>query len=203
MAIWTMQPSWRRALVAAGAFLLGGGAANGWVLLAGHAPPMNEAAREGETALVLAGGLRGGRPSPLLEDRLEVALELVRSGRVAKLLLSGNKASPTGDEPAAMRRWLTERGVADASLIVDGESHDTFTSVFRARHAYRLNRLIIVTQPFHLPRAIFIAKSLGLEALASPVPPGRFRGDLRHPVRELVSRSAAVVDRLRGRGAAS
>ena len=115
--------------------------------------------------LVLGCGLGpDGKPKPMLHDRMTTAVLLYRSGLADRLLLSGDGISPDYDEPGAMAAFALERGVPLEALILDREGVNTDASLRRARDVYGMERLLIVTQKYHLPRALFLAESYGLEA---------------------------------------
>jgi vancomycin permeability regulator SanA len=106
-----------------------------------------------------------GTPSPFLAARLELARRLYVAGRVERLLLSGDGAAPEYDEPAAMRRYLLDRGVPDDVLATDAYGLDTYDSCWRADRTYGYRALTVVTQTYHLPRAVATARALGLDAV--------------------------------------
>ncbi|MEA4945313.1 MAG: ElyC/SanA/YdcF family protein [Propionicimonas sp.] len=106
----------------------------------------------------------GGRPSGFLRARLDMAVELYRRGRVEQLLVSGDGRSRFQDEPAAMRAYLVAHGVPEAAIGVDAEGLDTYASCARARDVFGLRRLVVVSQRYHLPRALAICRLLGIEA---------------------------------------
>ncbi|MGI8458069.1 MAG: SanA/YdcF family protein [Propionibacteriaceae bacterium] len=106
-----------------------------------------------------------GTPSPFLAARLELARQLYVAGRVGHLLLSGDGAAPKYDEPAAMQRFLLDRGVPSAALTTDPYGLDTYDSCWRARWVYGHQRLTVVTQSYHLPRAVATARALGVDAV--------------------------------------
>lgn len=105
-----------------------------------------------------------GTPSHALEDRLLTGLELYRRGLVDKLLLSGDHGRKDYDEVNAMRVYCENRGVPKHDLFLDHAGFDTYDSLYRARDVFEVERLVVVTQRFHLPRALYIARQLGLEA---------------------------------------
>lgn len=118
-----------------------------------------------EVALVLGAEVYpGGRPSGFLRARLDVAADLHRRGLVSKLLLSGDGRSRFYDEPAAMRDYLVGEGIPEAALILDREGLDTYASCARARDVFGLTRLTVVSQRYHLPRALAICGLLGIDA---------------------------------------
>jgi SanA protein len=151
-----------------------------------------EAAPAVPWGIVFGAGLApGGEPSPILAERLETALLLWRTGRVERLLLTGN-ADPYHDEIRSMRRYLTKGGVPDRAISVDLEGVSTFDSCWRARSVFGIQRAILVTQAFHLPRAVFLARAAGIDAVGVRAGGGRWRA--LYVWRELLARPLAVVD---------
>jgi vancomycin permeability regulator SanA len=148
-----------------------------------------------DCALVLGGGVRDdGSPTDILRDRLDEALDLYRTGRVRKLLVSGDHRTAAYDEPNAMRTFLEARGVPAEDIFMDHAGVDTYSSVWRARHVFGARRLVVVTQRFHLSRALWCARSLGMEAEGHAADRRRYRGLLWHELREVGSRTKAFVD---------
>lgn len=124
-----------------------------------------EEARPAQAALVLGAGVwADGTPSAVLEDRLEVGLALYRAGKVDKILCTGDHGTVDYDEVNAMRRYLEGRGVPTEDVFMDHAGFDTYDSMYRAREVFAVQSAVVVTQAFHLPRALFLARSLGLEA---------------------------------------
>lgn len=105
-----------------------------------------------------------GRVSPMLGDRLDTALALYRAGKVDKILVSGDHGRVEYDEVNTMRRYLEERGVPAEDIFMDHAGFDTYDSMYRARAIFACEDVIVVTQKFHLPRALWIANRLGLKA---------------------------------------
>jgi vancomycin permeability regulator SanA len=105
-----------------------------------------------------------GVPSNFLRARLDLALELYERGLVARILLSGDGRSRFYDETGGMRSYLVERGVPESVLLVDPAGLDTYDSCLRARDVYDVERLVVVSQSYHLPRALAICRALGLDA---------------------------------------
>ncbi|WP_433518394.1 SanA/YdcF family protein [Nonomuraea sp. CA-143628] len=115
-----------------------------------------------QVALVLGAGLFSGRPSSFLARRLDIAAELYRAGKVKALLLSGDNSRKEYDEPTAMRDYLRAKGVPDAVMVLDYAGFDTWDSCVRARKVFGAERLTVVTQVFHLPRAVTLCRTAGL-----------------------------------------
>jgi SanA protein len=105
-----------------------------------------------------------GTPSAAVEDRLVTALDLYRAGKFKKFLISGDHGQDDYDEVNAMRAYLEAEGVPKADLFLDHAGFDTYNSLLRARDVFEAKDVILVTQEFHLPRALYIAQSLGLQA---------------------------------------
>jgi len=105
-----------------------------------------------------------GTPSSFLAARLDLGQRLLEDGRVELLLLSGDHAAEAYDETLAMHRYLLDRGVPDERMIVDPHGYDTYDSCVRARDVYGVDRLTVITQSYHLPRAVGTARAVGLEA---------------------------------------
>ncbi|MCK9611561.1 MAG: ElyC/SanA/YdcF family protein [Bacteroidales bacterium] len=105
-----------------------------------------------------------GEPSPILADRLDKGLELYKSGKIKRFLLSGDHGTRTYDEVNGMKKYLEKKGVPDSVLFTDHAGFDTYSSMVRARDVFEVDSVIIVTQKFHLHRALYIARKKGLEA---------------------------------------
>lgn len=153
-----------------------------------------EPLREADAIIVLGAGVGPDGVSQVLGDRLDTALALYREGRARKILLTGDHASPQYDEVAAMKKYLEARGVPSDALLLDGAGVDTFSSIARARTVYGVERAIVVTQAFHLPRALWLARALGIEADGSEADRRVYRGAAWFQVRELISRTKAWID---------
>ncbi len=119
---------------------------------------------EAPVALVLGTRVRpDGTPSPFLTARLEIARRLLADGRVRAILVSGDNLDPGYDEPGAMRRWLVDQGVPSAKVALDHAGLDTYDSCARAKRIFGVDRAIVVTQSFHLPRAVAVCRRLGVD----------------------------------------
>lgn len=117
-------------------------------------------------AIVFGAGLwRDGRPTAVLRDRVSTAAELFFQGRVEKLLMSGDNSSLDYNEPGAMRNYALELGVPEDAIVLDYAGRRTYDTCYRAREIFGLNKAILVTQNFHLPRALYVCNKLGLQAV--------------------------------------
>jgi vancomycin permeability regulator SanA len=118
----------------------------------------------GEVAVVFGAGLRSGRPTPYLAHRLDTAAELYRAGRVKVVLVTGDNSRVEYDEPDAMRTYLVERGVPDGQIVSDYAGFDTWDSCVRAKKIFGVDRALLVTQGFHVRRAVALCEAAGIES---------------------------------------
>lgn len=137
-----------------------------WTRLAarGHLYPAADVP-DAPVALVLGAQVRAdGTPSAFLEARLALAKRLYDDGTVRALLVSGDNSRPEYDEPTAMRRWLVDHGVPSRKVVVDYAGFDTYDSCLRANRIFGVERAIVVTQTYHLARAVTLCRSVGVAA---------------------------------------
>jgi vancomycin permeability regulator SanA len=137
-------------------------------------------------ALVLGAQVQhDGTPSAFLAARLDLAKRLYEAGRVEMIMVSGDHQAPEYNEPAAMSAYLIRAGVPATKLIVDPGGFDTYESCIRAKQIYNLAELTIVTQSYHLVRAVATCRALGIEAMgvgdgsARRYPVSWWRGTIR------------------------
>jgi len=117
-------------------------------------------------AIVFGAGLsRDGSPSPVLRDRVATAAQLYFDGKVSKLLMSGDNRFINYNEPGAMREYAIRLGVPEEAIVLDYAGRRTYDTCYRARHIFGVEQAILVTQAFHLPRALFTCNMLGLPAI--------------------------------------
>lgn len=139
--------------------------------------------------LVLGAGLRSdGSPSDMLRDRLRGAVELYRLGVSDVILLSGDRSGEHYDEVSAMAAYCMEEGIPEEAILRDYEGYSTFESVEHAVLDFGYKRVLIVTQEYHLYRAIFIAEKLGADAAGFGADYHTYRGQLFRDAREVVAR---------------
>lgn len=120
-----------------------------------------------ETDAILVLGayvLPNGIVSTMLNDRLSVGYELYEQGKARKIIVSGDHGQKDYDEVNAMKSFLKEKGVLGQDIFMDHAGFSTYESIYRARDIFKVQKVTIVTQKYHLMRAVFIARELGLEA---------------------------------------
>ena len=117
-------------------------------------------------AIIFGAGLRrDGRPTAVLRDRVETGVQLYFDGKVEKLLMSGDNQVVEYNEPEAMRQYALDLGVPDQDIVLDYAGRRTYDTCYRAKSIFGVNSALLVTQKFHLPRALFLCNSLGMDTL--------------------------------------
>lgn len=159
-----------------------------WLIRAGAPVP------ERYTGIVLGCRVNGDDPSACLEERLQKALELHASGDVQRLLLSGDHGTTGYDEVNTMRDWLLARGVPEDDVFLDHAGFDTWDSMVRARDVFQVDGAIIITQAFHLPRAIYLARAAGLDAVGIAADPPTGSSCAGSAIREPFACTKAVLN---------
>ncbi len=150
------------------------------------------------TALVLGSLVHDDVPGDPVRGRLDTTLQAWRQGKVNRIIVSGNGSAQAGDEPRVMRGYLTDRGIPTSAIVDDPAGFDTDASCRTAREVFQVNQLIVVTQDFHVDRAIMLCRSRGVDAVGL-----RARCDcstwllIRNRLREtLLSNPRALLGRL-------
>ena len=180
-------------LVAAAA-VLGGSVYVVWsaraeILSQEEAPPANL-----DCILVLGCGVHAdGTPTPMLRSRMTRAVELYQAGWADKLLLSGDNSGADYNEVATMKALALEGGVPEEDIVLDHAGFSTYDSLYRARDVFLAERLVIVTQEYHLSRALYLADALGLEAWGVAAAPRNDAGQIMRDAREILARDKAIL----------
>jgi len=144
---------------------------------------------EYDCILVLGAGVwSGGRPSHMLADRLDVAIDAYNAGAAPKLLMSGDHGRREYDEVNVMKDYAIAAGVPSDDVFMDHAGFSTYESMYRARDVFMAERVLIVTQKYHLYRALYVARSLGLEAEGISADLRPYRGQLKYDLREVLAR---------------
>ncbi|WP_372453995.1 SanA/YdcF family protein [Actinoplanes hulinensis] len=152
-------------------------------------------------ALVLGAQVDNGQPSAFLAARLEIARQLLEAGKIKAILVSGDHGEWAYDEPGAMQAWLVARGVPADRVVLDHAGFDTYDSCVRARKIFGVQQAIVVTQNFHLPRAVALCREQGIDATGVGDDTARAYKDLwlRGEVREYGAAVKAAADVLTAR----
>ncbi len=140
--------------------------------------------------LVLGAGLRpDGTPSDMLSDRLSIAISLFENGVSDTLLLSGDRTDDSYDEVSAMKKYCTDRGVSESNIVCDNVGYSTFETMHNTKLDGRFEKLLIVTQDYHLYRAVYIALGMDFEEVDGVCAnPREYRGQIFRDAREMIAR---------------
>jgi vancomycin permeability regulator SanA len=153
------------------------------------------AVRPAPVAIVLGAGIDGnGNPSPFLSERIAVAADLYHLGRVRALLMSGDHSRTNYDEVAAMSAAAQGLGVPASAIVLDHAGFDTYSSCYRARSVWGIERAVVVTQPFHLARAVWLCRQLGVDADGAATPEDHVSATDWGRVREVPATGKSVLD---------
>lgn len=145
---------------------------------------------DADCILVLGAGVRpGGSPSPMLKDRLLTGISLYESGVSPKLLMSGDHGREEYDEVNCMKDFAIEKGVPSGDIFMDHAGFSTYDSLYRAKQVFGAEKVVIVTQKYHLYRALYIAQSLGVEAVGVSADLRTYQGQTGRDLREILART--------------
>ena len=143
--------------------------------------------------LVLGAGVRGEAPSHMLEDRLLEAISLYEAGVAPKIIMSGDHSRADYDEVNVMKAFAIERGVPSEDIFMDHAGFSTYESLYRAKAIFGVQSAVIVTQKYHLYRALYIADELGVNALGVSADPRKYSGEAKRQIREIAARSKDML----------
>ena len=144
---------------------------------------------EFDCILVLGAGVRSdGTPSHMLEDRLEIGIELYFAGASDRILMSGDHMQRDYDEVTVMKRHATDAGVPGKVIFLDHAGLSTYESMWRAKEIYGVEKVLVVTQEYHLYRALYVAKALGMNAYGVSADLRPYSAQSIREVREIVAR---------------
>ncbi len=116
-------------------------------------------------AIVFGAGLwRDGSPTPVLRDRVQTAVDLYFQNKIEKILMSGDNRFADYDEPTAMKNYALELGVPEEAIVLDFAGRRTYDTCYRAKEIFGLESAILITQEFHLSRALYLCDALGVES---------------------------------------
>ena len=141
-----------------------------------------------DCAVILGAGVREGKPTPMLRDRLLVGIDLYKSGAVKKLIMSGDHGSTDYDEVNIMKSFAVDRGVPDEDIFMDHAGFSTYETIYRAREIFEADNIIIVSQKYHLYRALYIAEKLGIKSVGVSADLDTYRGQTKRDLREILAR---------------
>ena len=149
------------------------------------------AAAFGADAIVVRGAsvFADGTPSGILQDRLDDGIELYRAGAAPKIIMSGDNGTESYNEVLAMKNYAISKGVPSEDIFCDHAGFSTYESMYRARDIFRAEKIVIVSQEYHLARSVYLAKALGLDAYGVAADDRAYYGRWKMDVREALARS--------------
>lgn len=138
--------------------------------------------------LILGAGVKDGKPKPMLRDRLLAGIELYKSGAAEKIIMSGDHGRADYDEVNVMRAFALEQGVSAEDIFLDHAGFSTYDSVYRAKNIFGAENIIIVSQKYHLYRALYISEKLDVKAAGVSANLNTYGGQLKRDIREIIAR---------------
>ena len=143
--------------------------------------------------IVLGAGIWNNKPSPMLEDRLLEGINLYKNNVSNKIIMSGDHGRAEYDEVNTMKNYAIEKGVKSEDIFMDHAGFSTYESIYRAKEIFKAKKVVIVTQKYHLYRALYIAKQLDLEAYGVGADPRQYVGATYREIREILARDKDFI----------
>lgn len=143
--------------------------------------------------LILGAGIWGDKPSPMLEDRLNEGIALYKKGVSSKIIMSGDHGKEEHDEVNIMKNYAIEKGVPSEDIFMDHAGFSSYDSMYRAKEIFKANKIIVVTQKYHLYRSLYIANKLGIEAYGVSSDPRKYSGQFIRDIREILARDKDFI----------
>ena len=148
-----------------------------------------------QVAVILGAAiLKSGDLSPVLRHRADMAIQIYKAGKVDKILVTGDNSKLSYNEVNPVRKYLLKFGIPESDIFLDHAGFDTYSSMFRAEDIFQAQTMIVVSQAFHLPRAVYIARTLGAEAYGMKADNGTYL--FRNNIREIGADVKAVFNLL-------
>ena len=143
--------------------------------------------------IILGAGIWGDKPSPMLEARLLEGIKLYQNSVSDKIIMSGDHGRKEYDEVNIMKNYAIEKGIPSENIFMDHAGFSTYESIYRAKDIFEAKKVVIVTQEYHLYRALYIANQLGLEAYGVGADPRQYVGATYRELREILARDKDFI----------
>lgn len=143
--------------------------------------------------IILGAGIWGDKPSPMLEDRLKEGILLYNNEVSDKIIMSGDHGREEYDEVNTMKKYAIENGIPSENIFMDHAGFSSYESIYRAKEIFNAKKVVIVTQKYHLYRALYIANQLGLEAYGVGADPRQYMGAIYREAREILARNKDFI----------
>ena len=144
--------------------------------------------------LILGAGIWGDKPSPMLEDRLKEGIKLYKDSIAPKIIMSGDHGREEYDEVNIMKEYAIEQGVPSEDIFMDHAGFSTYESIYRAKEIFGAYNIVIVTQEYHLYRALYIAEKLDINAYGVNSDPRKYSGQTFRELREILARNKDFIN---------
>ncbi len=143
---------------------------------------------------VLGCGVRSdGTPSHMLQDRLETAIELYNQGVAPIIVMSGDNSRKDYDEVGTMKKYAVNAGVPESAIVLDHAGFSTYDSMYRAKEIFSIESAVVVTQEYHLYRALYNAEEFGIKAVGVSANVRVYSGQLMRDIREIIARNKDFI----------
>jgi SanA protein len=149
--------------------------------------------------IIFGAGINGDQPSKYLKDRLDTGILLYKNQKIQKILLSGDNGRDEHDELTVMKTYCYKNGVDTTKIYVDYAGFDSYSTIYRAKHLFKVDTAILVSQKYHLARAVYLGNSLGVKSYGFVANVGEYKGHQYVKTREYLSVFKAVIDVFRDR----
>lgn len=143
--------------------------------------------------VILGASVKNNKPSAVLEDRLKTGIELYDKGVSKKILVSGDNVKDDYNEVNVMKNYLLEQGIPSEDIFVDHYGISTYDSIYRTKEIYKVSKVLIVTQEYHLYRSLYIAKSMNLDAYGISSDIREYTNIKKMIIREVLARCKEVI----------
>ena len=144
--------------------------------------------------LILGAGIWGDKPSPMLQDRLDEGVKLYKEGIASKIIMSGDHGREEYDEVNIMKEYAIEQGVPSEDIFMDHAGFSTYESIYRAKEIFDADNIVIVTQEYHLYRALYIADKLDVNTYGVNSDPRKYSGQTFRELREILARNKDFIN---------
>jgi len=145
-------------------------------------------------AVVFGAKVQANGPTRFLKDRLDAAIRLYKEDQVDVILLSGEKLHENFNEIDVMEKYLLDRGVKIEDTYLDGAGLDTYSTIYRTKNIYQFDKVILISQSYHLKRALFLGKVFGLDCIGYNADSGPYKTEGKQSFREILANIKALLD---------
>lgn len=154
---------------------------------------------QSNVGIIFGAGINGQKPSKFLKDRLDKGILLYKSKKINKILLSGDNGNTAHDELTVMKKYCYSKGVDTTKIYIDYAGFDTYSTLYRAKYIFKIKSAVLISQEYHLNRAVYIGNKLGVKSIGLSANMGVYRSYRYVCFREYFSIFKSVIDVARNR----